>query len=88
MEAREKEPWVNYLEGDCLLGEAGVGGRVYQVVIRVKPEALQVIVKVRDGDKYLVWFGGAGTLPSLARKVREALAGDGVGWKEDRYPPT
>lgn len=82
------DPWVGYLEGDCLNCSCAEGGRPYQVVIRVRPEGLQGIVKVRDKGRYLVCFVGSGTLSSLAGKVRDVLAREGDHWREDKFPPT
>lgn len=83
-----REPWVGYLEGDVIGKEVKAMGKVYQVVIRVKPEGLLGIVKARDRDEYYVVFVGAGTLPSLAAKVRDVINEPGKKWRSDRFPPT
>lgn len=88
MGAKEKESWEVYLNGDCLHAECARGGRPYQVIIRVRPEGLQGVIKVRDGDEYLVRFEGAGTLPSLAAKIRKAIVEEVEGWRKDSFPPT
>ena len=88
MGRNDQDPWVGYLEGDCLNSERAGGGRPYQVVVRIRAEGLQAVVKVRAGEQYLVCFVGAGTLSSLAGKVRDALKEEGGRWREDSYPPT
>lgn len=88
MEKSEREPWVTYLEGDVLAKEVEGRGRVYQVIIRVKSEGLQGVVKARAGDEYSVAFVGAGSLPGLSAKIRDCVMGEGDKWREDRYPPT
>jgi hypothetical protein len=64
------------------------GLRVYQVVIRVKGEGCQAVIKVRKGETYKVNFVGAATLHLLATKVRNLMIKEGKPWRDDRYPPT
>lgn len=88
MTKTEKPSWQLYLEGDVIGKETVAKERVYQVVIRVRPEGLQGIVKVRAGDVYKVVFVGAGSFPALAGKIRDQVNEGVEKWKEDRYPPT
>lgn len=87
MGSNQKEPWVNYLEGDVLNKEGPAGHRVYQLVIRVRAEGLQAVIKARRGEEYFVEFVGAGTLTSLAGRVRDKVAGPDTRWREDKYAP-
>lgn len=68
--------------------ETSAGARVYQVVIRVRAEGLQAIVKVRRGDYYGVCFVGAGSFPALSAKVRDVILAEEENFKVDKYPPT
>lgn len=87
MAKTERPPWQNFLEGDVIGKENTQGLRCYQVVIRVRPEGLQAIVKVRRGDEYQVAFVGAGGFQSLAGKVRDVFEDETKKWKDDEYPP-
>lgn len=88
MDNGEKTPWVNYLEGDVLNGESPQGYRVYQVVLRIRGEGLQAVVKARKQQGFFVIFVGSASLPALAAKIRKAVRSQDTKWREDKYAPT
>jgi len=88
VETLEREPWVNYLEGDVLGKQTIDQIRVYQVVIKVRGEGLLGVVKGRRGAEYFVAFVGAGTLSALAAKIRGLLLSEEEKFKVDQWPPT
>lgn len=81
----EKAPWLTYLEWDVLGKETEGGYRVYQVVVRIKHEGIQAVIKARRGSEFFVSFVGGGSLQSVAGKVRARVVGEGHKWREDQY---
>lgn len=80
-----KEPWLTFLEHDCLFGTWHGSLQVIEVVVKVRHTGLLAVVKAQRDGEPLVAFKGARTLRALSGGIRDMLAGSGTRWRTDKF---
>jgi len=84
-EMEKQPPWLTYLEWDVLGKPNASDARVYEVVVKIRPEGLLAVIKARKADQYTVTFVGGRSLASLSGLIRKRVVGEPEKWREDKY---
>ena len=85
MTKSDTDPWLTFLEWDILAAEVAGGGRVYELVLKIRPSGLLAIIKIVRGDGPFIAFAGARGFRSLSREVRDKIRSPSTKWREDKY---